>query len=130
MSTRYSCTRYSVQFLRYQNIKCPSLCHFSASCLARQMPDSSGMPPAALAALIGGAVGLLLLVLIDLRCRSQRGIGLLGILCLCPGRVLGEWMALLSVDGNAAPSGARGAFEMPKWRPWRLDHHDIAMSHG
>ena len=80
--------------------------------------------------LICGLVGLLLLLLIDLRCRSQRGIGLCGIVCLCPSRVFGEWMALLSVDGNAL-SDARPSTEMPKWRPWRLDHHDIAqMSNG
>ena len=55
-------------------------------------------------------------------CHRQRGIGLCGILALCPGRMLNEAIGLITVDANAVE--VTPSFEMRKWRPWRLDQHD------
>lgn len=88
-------------------------------------PSASSRLPAALVPWLIAVAVLLALALTDACCRRRRGIGLLGILWLCPGRVFGEAVALLVVDTNRVR--VTNTFEMPKWRPWRLDHHDEPM---
>ena len=61
---------------------------------------------------------LLLLLLLHLYCWRRRGIGLLGIIALYPGRATNEIAGILTLGSNS-PSSRTRTFEVGRWRPWR-----------
>ena len=74
--------------------------------------------------IIGGlAAALVLFAICDVYCRRQRGVGCCAVLLMCPQRLLGEILMPWRVRSNPVASQS-GSFELSKWRPWRLDHHD------
>ena len=112
-----------------------TLCH--ASKIATAMAEPPSLPPPQLiasfcgmidcttgAGLLFALVALVALLVCDCMCRRKRGIGLCGIIALCPSRCRGEAEALLTLDSNAVSSHGPAVVEMPKWAPWRLSHHD------
>ena len=67
---------------------------------------------------------LILCCAVDFCCRRKRGISVCQALAMWPGRTWGEAAGLATLDGNPVPVSR--SYDFPKWRIWRLDHHDRA----
>jgi hypothetical protein len=59
-----------------------------------------------------------MLPLLNWYCWRRRGIGIIGICRLYPGRATNEIAGILIVRANA-PSINNAGFELGRWRPWR-----------
>ena len=78
---------------------------------------SAGVPVPVVLVVVALSLGVILLC-VNAFCWRYRGIGLCRALSMCPGRVMGEATAMMTVHENEV-ARRDPSFELGKWRPWR-----------
>ena len=79
--------------------------------------SASGVPVPVVLVVVALLLGVILLCA-NVLCVRYRGIGLCRALSMCPGRVMGEATAMMTVHENEV-ARRDPSFELGKWRPWR-----------
>ena len=79
--------------------------------------SASGVPVPVVLVVVALSLGVILLCA-NVLCVRYRGIGLCRALSMCPGRVMGEATAMMTVHENEV-ARRDPSFELGKWRPWR-----------
>jgi len=77
-------------------------------------PSAVGDAEGALPVVVGlmCMASVVCLLMLDLSCRKVRGVGLCGIICMCPGRILGHARAIIFLRDNAVAHPAAPSYEM------------------